>query len=158
VASHSLPIALRQATKRSQAHASVRVPTLRTASIILIAVLILFRWLHLILALDITSTGRQIQKKTMELHQLERANAELQLQVAEGESPGRLSEEAARLGYQPRPPLYISVDQPMGSSMDKAKLGQESTQAGPPFASAGSAIPEGFARGLSLWLATESRP
>lgn len=87
-----------------------RAPSLRTAIIVFVAVLILFRWLHLILALDITSTGRQIQLRTEELDRHKRAIADLEHRIALAESPTRLSELAQELGYGPRAIVYLLLD------------------------------------------------
>lgn len=109
-----------------------RAPSLRTAVILFIAVLILFRWLHLILALDITSTGRQIQSRTDELHRHQRVIADIQLRIAVAEAPGRLTELARQLGYGQRQAIYVQVDEPLvpltasGSAKEGGATKQES--------------------------------
>lgn len=100
--------------KRKAAHVT-RTPSLRTALIIFVSVLILFRWLHLILALQITSTGRQIQASTQLLQRMERETTALQAAIAEAESPVTLAAAARRLGYQPQPLRYIHLDVPLAA-------------------------------------------
>lgn len=104
-----------------------RAPSLRTAVIVFIAVLILFRWLHLVLALDITSTGRQIQSRTDELHRHQRVISDIQLRIATAGNPGRLAELAKQMGYGPKQAVYLQVDGPLspltnsdGSNEDSA--------------------------------------
>ncbi len=92
---------------------SSRAPSLRTAVIVFIAVLILFRWLHLVLALDITSTGRQIQSRTDELHRHQRVVSDIQRRIGIAEAPGRLSELASQMGYGPRQAVYLPLDGPL---------------------------------------------
>lgn len=123
MSSHSLPMPFRHTRGRLQLGIGARIPSLRTAVFIIIAVLILFRWLNLILALEITRTGRQIQTTTEELHRQERDNAGLRLAIAEAESPLTLAEAATQLGYKPRAPVYIRVDEPLADRSTEAGVG-----------------------------------
>lgn len=152
--SRSLPISVRQAQKRSLSIAAVHAPSLRTAIIVSIAVLILFRWLHLLLALQITATSRQIQIRTDELGKLQRESALLQEEAAAAESPKYLAAEAARLGYGPRTPVYIPVEKLVAEpAVDVLKQG---TNALPGMTPPSTSTPEveGSRSAFSTWLET----
>lgn len=95
-----------------------RTPSLRTALIVFVTVLILFRWLHLLLALQITSAGRQIEASTQALRRYERGLTALQAAIADAESPATLGEAARRLGYRPRALIYLPVDGPFPAPDD----------------------------------------
>jgi cell division protein FtsB len=99
--------------ERTRLHMPRRGPSLRMAAIIVVGLLILFRWLHLILALQIASTGRQIQIATEELDRLNRHNTMLVREISEAESPVTLSERAIEAGYGPRQPLYLHTKLPL---------------------------------------------
>jgi len=75
------------------------------------ALLILFAWLHLILALQIASTGQQIQVATEELQKLKRDNAAVVLDTAVAESEEEMTRRAKELGYGPQTPVYLSLGQ-----------------------------------------------
>jgi hypothetical protein len=102
-----------QISERPRQHLSARAPSLRTAFVIFIGLLIVFRWLHLILALQIASTGREMQIQTEELQRIERHNAALQREIAGAESPQNLAERAYQQGYRPRQPIYLHTSQPL---------------------------------------------
>jgi len=89
---------------------------MRTTLIAFVALLILFRWLHLILALQIAATGRQLQIQQEELGRIERYNAMLRLAIAKATLPSRLATEAEQYGYGPRDPLYLLIAVPDPSS------------------------------------------
>jgi hypothetical protein len=158
MASRSLPIPTRQAQKQVQARTWVHAPSLRAAIIAFVAVLILFRWLHLILALQIASTGRQIQLVNGELQRLERANSELQRRIAAAESPGILADEAIRLGYAPRLPLYVRVAEPIGSPQGGAGRGATGWDTGRPGVPALGEVPDGLNSAFSTWLEATPAP
>jgi hypothetical protein len=73
------------------------------------ALLILFAWLQLILALQIASTGRQIQVATEELSRLKRSNMAVVRDTAIVESEEKMSERAMAIGYGPQTPVYLSL-------------------------------------------------
>jgi cell division protein FtsB len=100
--------------ERSRLRVPSRAFSLRTAIIVFVGLLILFRWLHLILALQLASTGRQIQIATQELQKAERYNATLVRQISEAEAPANLASRAARQGYGPGKLLYLRTDLPIG--------------------------------------------
>jgi hypothetical protein len=117
VASQSLPVPAAQAHRQSRARVLLEAPSLplRAALIALVAIVILFRWLHLIVSLQVASTNRQIQVSTDELGRQERANAALLCSVAEAASPRSLAERARALGYRPQPPVYVPSGEPLSS-------------------------------------------
>jgi hypothetical protein len=84
----------------------------RTAIAIFAVLLILFAWLDLLLALEIGSTGREIQSQMQELERLKRDNATLRLDIAEAKSPAVLESRALELGYKPQEPDYLVLSQP----------------------------------------------
>lgn len=95
---------------RFRVRTRVGIPPLRTVILGLVALLILFRWLHLILALQTATYGRDVQIRTEELMRLERQNNLLRSQIAEAESPLVLSERGLLLGLIPRTPVYLPVE------------------------------------------------
>ncbi len=80
-----------------------------------IALLILSLWLHLFLALEIESMGRDIDVKTEELERLQRANLAMMNQITLLDSQRRMASEATAMGFGPQRPLYLAVDQPLAS-------------------------------------------
>jgi hypothetical protein len=119
MASKSLPIAA-QARKQNLTRASVHAPSLRAALIALVAIVIVFRWLDLIVSLQVTATARQIQMSNDELAKVERANAALECSIAEASSPRNLAARALQLGYGPKTPAYVSSDEPLLPASDSA--------------------------------------
>ncbi len=115
MASHSIPIPFRK-SEQTRTQTMVYAPSLRTAVIAFIVVLILFRWLHLIMSLQIAGAGRQIQAETEKLLQLERQNALLLDQASVAESPQDLAGRAEELGYKPSTPVYLTSDKPLASA------------------------------------------
>lgn len=111
MASISLPLS--QARKRTEAKTANRTPSVRAIIIVCVALLILFGWLHLILALEIASTGRQIQIQTAQLDQIERRNDWLQWQAASVCSSANMAERAKSLGFEPQQPIYLPLLQPV---------------------------------------------
>ncbi len=109
MAGHSLPTPFSQA--RKQSHTDHHTPSMRTVLIIFVALLILFGWLHLILALEIASTGRQIQIKTEELKEIQRDNNNLRWKIAKIWSSAEMARRAIEEGYEPRQPIYLPPPQ-----------------------------------------------
>jgi len=108
VASQSLPIATPQAQRQSRARILVRAPSLP-----LRAAAILFRWLHLIVSLQVASTNRQIQMSSAQLGQYDRENASLLCSIAQAASPRSLAARARELGYSPQAPAYVPSHEPI---------------------------------------------
>jgi cell division protein FtsB len=104
---------LQPTPEQSRPRISGRAPSLRTAVIVFLGLLILFRWLHLILALQLASTGRQIQIATEELQKIERHNTTLVQEISEAESPTDLAQRAIQEGYKPGQPIYVRTSQPL---------------------------------------------
>jgi hypothetical protein len=109
MASHSLPIPLSPARKSARERTSVRAPSMRLVLTVSIALLILFSWLRLILALEIATTGRQIQLRTRELEKIERDSQLIQLQIAEAMSPSNMARLNEERGFTPHAPVYVPV-------------------------------------------------
>ncbi len=89
---------------------------LRTALFGGAALLILFAWLHLFLALQIASTGQQIQLATEELQKLKRDNMAVVRDTAVAESEENMTRRATELGYGPQAPVYLSLGQTLGTT------------------------------------------
>ena len=110
--------------RKEKIASSLHVPV-RTALFGGAAVLILFAWLYLILALQIASTGRQIQMATEELNRLKRDNMALVHDIAVAESEEKMAARAAALGYGPQTPVYLPLDQAFaaaGPAVDGSNL------------------------------------
>lgn len=119
MASHSLPVPIHQARERSQVRMpSHRMPSLRVAIAIFAALLILFAWLHLMVAMQITSTNRLILEREAELQRLERDVEAVMLKVAREESPGVVTERGQAAGYVNGDRIYIELAQPIVQEMD----------------------------------------
>jgi biopolymer transport protein ExbB/TolQ len=88
-------------------------PTAAIVVAVLVALLILFLWLHFILALKIESAGREIQLRTEELRRLERHNQELRRQISISGSQERMFELSKEMGYVLQQPVYVLVDKPL---------------------------------------------
>jgi hypothetical protein len=112
MASQSLPIPVPQtkAWVRAGARAINRTLPLWTVVAILAALLILFGWLHLILALEVTSTNRAIQERTAVLDRIERDQAIIVREIAAARSPQRLEDRALQGGFQTHRPLYLIIE------------------------------------------------
>lgn len=80
---------------------------------VLVALLILFYWLHFLVAHENESIGRKIQAQTEELARIERVNMALRQQVATTYAEAVMAERARALGYRPQQPLYLLVDRPL---------------------------------------------
>jgi hypothetical protein len=107
VASHSLPIPLSSVRRPTRERAAVRTPSVRIVITVSIALLILFSWLRLILALEIASTGRQIQISSEELDRIKRDNQAMLLKIAEAMTPRELADLAAEWGFAAQKPVYV---------------------------------------------------
>jgi len=107
MASHSLPVPVPRTRGQSRDRASVRGPSVRVLVAVSVALLILFSWLRVILALEIASTGRQIQLRAQDLDGIERGNDNLRLQISHALSPTRLAPLAEEMGFQPHKPVYV---------------------------------------------------
>lgn len=145
---HSVPI--RQPQLQIQAH--IGIPSLRTIILGLVALLILFRWLHLILALQTATAGREIQIRNGDLMRQQRQNSLLRSEIAKAEAPRALAKRARQLGLVPRSPVYLPIDATaVGPESDAAlpcaEVGTETCRAGAAFA-AGSAPDRGAVSGL----------
>jgi hypothetical protein len=109
MASHSLPIPLSPARRSPRERATVRAPSMRLVLTVSIALLILFSWLRLILALQIASTGREIQLRSRELEKMERDSQAIQLKIAEAMSPPNLAKFSEEQGFTAHAPVYVPV-------------------------------------------------
>jgi hypothetical protein len=85
------------------------------------ALLILFGWLHFILALQVAETNQQIQDGTELVAALRRTNATLRHQVASAQSPRLMESQAIAAGYQPKQPVYILLPQ-ASSGVTEARI------------------------------------
>jgi len=99
----------KQGSKQAEKTASHPIVPVRTALFGGAALLILFAWLHLILALQIASTGRQIQITTEELNKLRRDNLAIIQDTAILESEENMARRAEELGYMLQTPVYLSL-------------------------------------------------
>jgi hypothetical protein len=86
----------------------------KTLVVVFVAVLILFRWLHLMLALEVAATGRQIQLASEELQRHEWRIDRLEKEIAEAESPRALAIMVQQLGLEPRQPEYVPLEEGTG--------------------------------------------
>lgn len=118
MASHSVPVPVLQMRNRVRARVAHRALPLWTAIAILAALLILFAWLHLILAVQITSIDREILNQTQILDRVERDKAALRREIAEAQSPKRLEPRAYLLGFQPQTPAYLRLPRIVAEKMD----------------------------------------
>lgn len=104
-----------QPTKRTEKTGVALAVPLRTVLFGGAALLILFAWLHLILALQIASTGQQIQLATEELQRLKRDNMAVVRDTAVAESEENMTRRALELGYGPQVPVYLSMGQTLST-------------------------------------------
>ena len=110
----STPVLLRYRRKH--------VPSASIAVAVLVALLILFLWMHLILAQEIGAAGREIQVKTEELKKVERHSHEIRRQISIAGSQQRMAERSEALGYEAQPPVYLLVDHPLPPSSKPSPL------------------------------------
>ena len=111
MASHSLPVPSERTQVRTRVQGSTPVLPIRTAIMVFSALLILFGWLHLILALQIASTDRQILEQSSVLDKAKRDKAAIMLQLAKAQSPEEMEKRAIRAKYRRQEPLYLFMAQ-----------------------------------------------
>ena len=107
---NALPVPVPERRALSKLRAVLRNLSPRAMIVIFVAVLILFRWLHLILALEVAATGRQIQIASEERQKHEWQIDRLEKEIAEAESPKRLAILVPLRGIEPRPPEYLPLE------------------------------------------------
>ena len=142
MASHSLPVPFRQPSQHALTQGAARVPSLRTVVIVFVILLILFQWLHLILALGMGATSREMQLIRKEIEQQERLNALLLRAIAEAESPRRLGKHAEILGYVPGTRIYIELDDSPARKTGEPQFGAFEPESGDAPSSAPGAAEE----------------
>lgn len=139
LSSQSSPVLLKYKKKTT--------PSAGVVIAVLVTLLILFLWLHFILAQKIELAGREIQVKTEQLHEIERHNHELRRKISIADSQELMAERSEALDYHPQRPLYLLVDQPLPpttqtsrpSSLDLAGIFPGDTQTASGLAGAGLA-------------------
>jgi hypothetical protein len=94
-------------------HTHGRLPSIRIAIAIFAALLILFGWLHLLLAMQTTSTNRLIMIKAEELRVQNRDNAAVLRKIAEAESPRSMESRILVAGYEANERIYLHLPQPV---------------------------------------------
>ena len=100
-------------SQQARARSNRRIPVLHIVVAVVIAVLILFLWMHFILAMQIEATGRRIQEEMVELDRLERQNAALGRRIAESSSQDLLTRRAEEMGYELVAPHYLRLARPL---------------------------------------------
>jgi hypothetical protein len=136
--------------------------TLAPAIIIFAALLILFGWLHFVLALRITATNEQIQTRTEDWRKLERDNATERLKLAEALSPRRMEPRAIGAGYRPQRPVHLVLPHLMAEDT------KDGTVAGAPSSEAATDTEDSTAQAkfpfeavvdeVDTWLEARTRP
>lgn len=121
MASPSIPMPFPKTQKRARARLATHVLSMKAVIIVFVVLFILFLWLHFILAMDITSTYRQIEVKTEELNRLQRENGALRRGIAETESLDKMSSRAEKQQYVLQEPLYLILTQPLPQPADDAQ-------------------------------------
>ena len=109
MASRSVPIPIPQTRSATRLRLVTQPSTLRIAFILFVVLLILFGWLHLIMAMHIASTSRQIQVQEQVREKLGRDKAALLQQIAEKEAPKNMEMRAQEKGYVRPDPVYLRV-------------------------------------------------
>ncbi|MBN1656747.1 MAG: hypothetical protein JXA93_00020 [Anaerolineae bacterium] len=93
---------------------------------VFVALLILFLWLHFIVAQENEMIGREIQARTEELARIERENLALRQQLAAVFAEQEMAGRAYTLGFRAQPPLYLLLSHPLvpaaGGSRSEALL------------------------------------
>lgn len=102
-----------QPRKQARLHLAPRAPSAQAVIITSVALLILFLWMHFILAMEIETTGRQIQEGTEELRRISRENDALRREVAKAGSYRSLAERAEASGFERQPPTYLMLQEPL---------------------------------------------
>ena len=99
--------------QQARAHSSRRIPALHIIVAVLIALLLLFLWMRFILAMQLETTGREIQEEMVVLERLERQNAALGRKIAENSSQEVLTRRVQEMGYELKTPHYLSLARPL---------------------------------------------
>ena len=107
MARNSLPVPVPERRPLSRLLGFVRSLSPKTLVVVLVAVILLFRWLHLVLALDIAATGRRIQLVTQQQQKHEWKIDQLEKLIAEAESPRTLAVVVEQLGLEPGRPEFV---------------------------------------------------
>jgi hypothetical protein len=115
-----------------------------------LALLLLFLWLQLILALQIEVTGRKIQASTVELEETRRRIMDVERAIAAARSQHSLADRAEELGYQPQTPIYLLLSGPLS---EPSSMGEGQT--GTPSAASDQESPA--LQSLSLWTTVARR-
>ena len=100
-------------TPQARVRNSRRIPVLHIVVAVVIAVLLLFLWMHFLLAMQIEATGRQIHEEMVVLDRLERQNAALGRKISESNSQELLNRRAEEMGYEIRTPHYLPLARPL---------------------------------------------
>jgi hypothetical protein len=111
MASRSLQAPLPRVGKQSRVRA-ISTPSVRMVVAVVVTLLILFGWLRLILALEVASTGRQLQVLGEDLKEIERDNDYVGMRLAEALDPAVLAARAAEAGFQLSKPDYVPMPPP----------------------------------------------
>jgi cell division protein FtsB len=107
VASSSLSIPSTQTRSHTRVRLTYRTPPVQIVIAVFVALLILLLWMHLMLAAQIESTGREIQVGNGKLEKLERGNAALRQQISVAGSQQNMAQRAEELGFEAVQPIYI---------------------------------------------------
>ena len=118
MASSSALIPMPQTKASARLRLAAQAPTLRTAFILFMVLLILFGWLHLILAMHIASTTRLIHQEEKVRDKLDRDRAALLQQIAEAESPGNMEARLEADDYVLGEPLFLGASSPVTLEAD----------------------------------------
>jgi hypothetical protein len=161
MASQPLSIPAPQA-ERVEKYVSTRTIPMRTVVAVFSALLILFAWLHFVLALQIASTNQQIYDERQALAKQERENAIILLRIAEAESPRNLEQRAILAQYEPQKPRYLMVKQTLDADATDTAL--DATAVSPSATDLQTAsvqdqsLADVLAERLSTWLHIEVGP
>jgi hypothetical protein len=118
MASSSALIPMPQTKASARLRLAAQAPTLRIAFILFVVLLILFGWLHLILAMHIASTTRLIHQQEKVQDKLDRDKAALLQQIAEAESPRNMETRLEAAGYVREEPLFLGASSPITMEAD----------------------------------------
>jgi hypothetical protein len=121
MASHSLPIPVPQARARTETNTTSRLPSVRVAIAVLAALLILFGWLHLLLAMQIASTDREILTKKGDLSIQKRDNAAVLRLIATAEAPEIMWDRSQVEGLVEGERVYLHIPLPTGNDVTSSE-------------------------------------
>jgi hypothetical protein len=82
---------------------------LRVAVAVFATLLVLFAWLHLLVAMEIASTNRLIMEQTAKLERLERDKQAILLRIAWEESPLVMEPRLQDEGFIQQEPVYLDL-------------------------------------------------